>query len=484
MDDLGNDWGVSLISTDKPRRGTGASVACGEYADCSDRLKDEVAATFGDEFRLEKVTPSGSDAQLYALILATGGLFNDCMVACGSYVSGTNGGLQTWSTSDFDVHHGPSLVMHPRNVISSFTRTHTVGLPYHIEGTLTQSDLDEYEHRCLKELHVRVLLEKMHGAEFKTLLMELSLAGCGATLSDHALEMIGMLAEHHGFSITLDEIFTGGRTGTMLLVEQKPERFKRMVKYVTMGKWMQAGLVLVRNEEYIRLRELDDENSLYRFRLLSNRLNCKDILSSWKVVRSNLSNVKARREKVLNMLKLNKPSHQTWGNGLAIYGEFRRKDACRGLKNRLVPKIDDTVLERIPIQKKVPEWNRHTLNNRIIENVNAWVSLRELEGVGGPLSLRQVSRNFIEKIISSDDAGLHPFDVVPKVDIGNLFPGVDTNVCAQRSKVKKVATMCQQNGYLRNKRIGSRRIETYYLQPILFLPSNLVESPANKSEEN
>ena len=149
-------------------------------------------------------------------------MVHDCI---GSYISRSNAGLQNWSTSNFESMFGPSLVLSPDSIRFDFTRTHTVGLPYFLHGTLTNAKLEAYEDRCLQELHVRCLAARISNAPLKVLLMELLLAGNGGMLSDGALTRIGILARHHNFCIILDEIMTGGRTGTMLLLSQKPLEF-------------------------------------------------------------------------------------------------------------------------------------------------------------------------------------------------------------------------------------------------------------------
>lgn len=54
-----------------------------------------------------------------------------------------------------------------------------------------------------------------------SLFFELMLAGNGAVLSDRALNKIAILSRKHKFTIIIDEIMTGGRTGTLLLLQKK-----------------------------------------------------------------------------------------------------------------------------------------------------------------------------------------------------------------------------------------------------------------------
>ena len=46
-----------------------------------------------------KLTTNGLDENLYAVMSLTQGNTSGCLVACGSYVSGDSGPLQSWSTT-------------------------------------------------------------------------------------------------------------------------------------------------------------------------------------------------------------------------------------------------------------------------------------------------------------------------------------------------------------------------------------------------
>ena len=69
-----------------------------------------------------KLTTNGSDANLYAAMSLTQGHTSECLVACGCYVSGDSGSLQSWSTSALEIGSGPAGIISledPR--ITSFT---------------------------------------------------------------------------------------------------------------------------------------------------------------------------------------------------------------------------------------------------------------------------------------------------------------------------------------------------------------------------
>ena len=88
------------------------------------------------------------------------------------------------------------------------------------------------------------------------ILLELSLASNGATLSDRALSILAELAGIHGFDIVVDEIMTGGRTKRMLSTMDKPKNFQKSVDFITMGKWLKCGMVLSSKRQHTMLREL------------------------------------------------------------------------------------------------------------------------------------------------------------------------------------------------------------------------------------
>ena len=88
-----------------------------------------------------KLTTNGSDANLYAVMSLTQGNPSGCLIACGSYVSGDNGVLQSWSTSAFDIGSGPSGIICPEDQrITPFTLEHTIALPNFIEHTMCDDD--------------------------------------------------------------------------------------------------------------------------------------------------------------------------------------------------------------------------------------------------------------------------------------------------------------------------------------------------------
>ena len=169
-----------------------------------------IEKTTNQLFGLMKLTTNGSDAKLFAVTSLTQGNTSGCLVACGSYVSGDSGPLQSWSTSTFKIGSGPASVIGPEDPkITSFTLQHTVTLPYLIEGAMSYDDLRQYEDKCLEHLHILCLYNKVMKNKVTCILMEISLASNGSTLSDRALTILGELARLHGFGIVVDEIMTG-----------------------------------------------------------------------------------------------------------------------------------------------------------------------------------------------------------------------------------------------------------------------------------
>ena len=124
-----------------------------------------------------KLTTNSSDVNLYAVTSLTQGNTSGCLVACGSYVSGDSGPLQSWSTSDFEIGNGPSSIISLKDQrITPFTLEHTIALPYFIEGTMCDDDRRLYENECLEHLHILCLYNKVLKKKVTCILMEITLA--------------------------------------------------------------------------------------------------------------------------------------------------------------------------------------------------------------------------------------------------------------------------------------------------------------------
>ena len=365
-DDLANGWGCKLCSLSACQRRDKEGDTAGDGG--MSILKEVVRGTFNGQFELIKVATCGSDANLFAIVDATDGNLESCLTAAGSYVSGVVGWLQGWSTSGFATHQGPSVILQPKSVKSVFAKHHTIGLPYYISGVHDDATISAYEDDCLHELHIRCNVAKCNNLPIRTLLMELILAGCGAGLSNRALTRLAILAAHHKFNIVVDEIMTGGRTGTMLMVQQTPLCFQEVVVYVTMGKWMGRGLVLASKQELNRLKVMAEADDIPA-RGASVVAPCSQIKHFWTTVRAEYGLANRRRAKVLKKLKIDES--QAWGKGVMVYVPVRRTDSAGGLKNRLLPMLGDVGIDHVPKVKKLEAWSKTKICNIIMKGSRA-----------------------------------------------------------------------------------------------------------------
>ena len=204
-----------------------------------------IEKTANNLFGLMKLTTNSYDANLYAVTSLTQCNTSGFLVACGSYVSGDCGPLKSWSTSAFDIGSGPSSIISPEDQRTTpFTLEHSIAVPYIIEGTMCDDDQHKYENECLEHLHIFCLYNKVMKNKVTCILMEITLASNGSTVSNRALTILGHLAHLHDFGIVVDEIMTGGRTKTMLSKMEKPKIFQKYVEFITMGKWLKCVMVL------------------------------------------------------------------------------------------------------------------------------------------------------------------------------------------------------------------------------------------------
>lgn len=321
-----------------------------------------------DQFVFECVNICGSHANSWAIDDATNYQASLCLFAAGSYVAGDGGALQSYSTSEFAPGFNLATIVHPNQVKNPLARENTIPLPYHIPGVLPAQELREYEDKCLQAVHIHLCWAKMRRKPYKALLLELILAGNGATLSNRALISIGKLAAYHGLRLIVDEIMTGGRTGQMFLLLSKPPSFVSAVTHITLGKWTQMGMV------FLSTAWADQRKNLYPCckRGASTFLCGEDARIHWTTVKACLSEIPAKRDKVLEKLKLTEAD--VWGEGLLIFGPVRWNHP-KGLHCRYLPMIHkDTPIDSVrhALVSTARVFRKDT-NKTIVDAVKAWI---------------------------------------------------------------------------------------------------------------
>ena len=373
-DDFANNWGSSYVLIEHSRRRSNKRTLTDCYLSDDKQSEIELRSIIKDttkgQFSLEKLTPNGSDANLFAITSLSKGDTNCVLVGCGSYISGDLGPLQSWSTADFRVNDGPSYIYAPTcDDISSSARARTIALPYCIQGIMGTRGQDSYEDLCLNHIHKRCMYQHTLGQPVKVLFLELLLASNGSTLSIRFLERLGQLSTHHGFYIIVDEILTGARTNHMLLTMTSPKNFIDRVAYVTLGKWCKCGIVLVGRQFDI---ELEETKQSMDARGVTTGLSCSTPLPYFQKVQELLDTIPIRRSKCISKFP-SLTEGQTWGAGLIIFIPRRCMGTRTGTKNRLLPLLNNTPVDNF---KSVPEpgWSRCSVNHQTLRCVMKWTN--------------------------------------------------------------------------------------------------------------
>ena len=372
-DDFANNWGASYVLPDLRRQST-KRKAVDSYISSDKRSEIELRAiiknTTHGYFNLEKLTPNGSDANLFAITSLCNGDTHGVLIGCGSYVAGDLGPLQPWSTADFCVNEGPSYIHEPTsNDISVSARSRTIALPYCIEGVMGERGQISYEDLCLQGLHKRCIYQEAIGQRVTVLFLELLLASNGCTLSNRFLKRVGLLSKHHDFHIIVDEILTGARMDTMLLTMNGPKEFIDRVAFVTLGKWCKCGVVL---SGYHYDSHLQSSKNRMDPRGVTTGLNCSNPLPYFRKVQELLPTIPDRRTRCISKFT-SMSSHETWGIGLIIFIPRRCLGTRAGTKNRLLPLLNNTPPDNI---KSIPEptWSRASVSRRTLSCVLKWTN--------------------------------------------------------------------------------------------------------------
>jgi len=376
-DDLSNNWGVNLCNPGNQRRASILSPHRSLPRSAQQIIGDRsslavipgLVSAETEHFKFERVAVSGSQANNWCINDATQQNSNRCLFAAGSYVAGDGSALQSFSTSDFAPEWELAMIMAPHEVKIPCGRSNTIPLPYHIPGVLKPQELMKYEDECLQAIHIRLCWAKMRLEPYKAILLELILAGNGATLSNRALIAIAKLAVHHQLLVIVDEIMTSGRTGHMFYLLSKPPSFQAVVTHITVGKFTQLGMIFM-SKPWSEKRK-----KMYPFttRGASTGLGADLAVLHWRCVKQHLKDVPQKRANVLKKLKLKE--EQVWGAGLLMFGPCRY-DRPSALKCRYLPLIHaNTPIDSSGTNRKMMmprnEFRTH-VNTMIVNSINQW----------------------------------------------------------------------------------------------------------------
>lgn len=422
MDNLANNWGTTLVllsNHDMKKKNLNGAFSLFEAS---------VRRATGEQFTLEKITECGSEANLYAVNDACGGNTDGVLIGAGMYVAGDNGPLQAWSTTAFSIETGPTYLCQPKDA-TQYTKEHVIPLPYFIPcPDFHPIQREKYEDECLKQLHIRCLLNKLNGRPTRVLFLELVLCGNGSMLSKRALKGLGRLAKHHDFWILVDEVLTGGRCGTMLLLQQQPKIFRERVSHVTMGKWMDAGLVLV-GEGFKRSK--DKELKHLPSRGPSTKYDCTKSLMYFDHAFEWLMEAGDRRTQVIEaMCRKVKGlrASEFWGKGALLFAPVERIDSEHGLKNRLTPLLCSTPVDMGVNLVRRTQWEKSLVNAKIVSGIQVWLNFVTLHENTGP---RGYVRKCFCDLVSTKYKGKHPF-----VQTNELLKDLQKHVSKKSSKRK------------------------------------------------
>ena len=367
-DDLSNIWGTNLVNLTK----SDERIYGGYSKELElDEFKRIISFHFATEFILYNVCQDGSTANLHAIVDATFGNTSCCYIAAGSYVSAQDAVLQNLSTSEFALNSSFSLIRVPDLLDSPFTLQQIVALPYYIMGTMVDNDIEKYEDACIRVLHEKCMIMRIKGTPMKCIMLELMLAGNGAQLSDRALLQLAALSIKHDFRFIIDEIMTGGRTGSMLYLHKKPALFIERVSHVTLGKWIHVGIVLVSKLQHqqneLRKRPTSTPRSS------STSIDLGTIIPIWNKVVEQQFLTESRRKETIKKLKCKK--EEVWGDGCLIFAPCKNTTAWN-INCRYLPRLEKQTISA-KIKTNIDNTTTKTIiNELVVKAVNAWKDLQ------------------------------------------------------------------------------------------------------------
>ena len=367
-DNLANRWGCELVvggSSSSSR----TSITDGVKLSA---VQSAVMASTHGLYKYNSIHACGSIANQCAVDFATGGDTSSLLIASGSYAAGNGGSLQYLSTSTFTNDQILSIIKSPYDKsMDEKCRAQTVALPYHVPHKgLSERQLRSYEDKCLRQLERVLLVGRLSGKVYKALLLELILSGSGGELSDDFLSKLGHLLTRYNVTVIADEILTGGRVGpSMVISVGLPDAFRACVKYITVGKFLGAGMVVEQSSS-----QPSEQNG---YRGTSTTISLSAVHSKWRTVQERLDQgyIEKRRSKVLQVFGLNSCPDSHWGRGCLIFNCYARHEVQQGLKCRLLPRLDNVGIQKLSTKPK--ELNRSSICGLLMDTINDWISDRD-----------------------------------------------------------------------------------------------------------
>ena len=160
---------------------------------------------------------------------------------------------------------------------------------------------------------------------------------------------------------------TGGRTGSLLMLQTKPDAFLKCVSHVTLGKWINVGMILIskaRHEEGEKMKRVTSPRSN------STYLDLKPVVTIWNKVVSLIPSTEVRRQIVLKKIKCDE--NDAWGEGCLIFVPSKN-NTINGLKNRLLPLLDPwTPIDANISSPKVSLVTKISINKNLMNSINQW----------------------------------------------------------------------------------------------------------------
>ena len=274
---------------------------------------------------------------------------------------------------------------------------------------MSDDDLRKYENECLEHLHILCLYNKVMKNKITCIVMEITLASNGSTVSDHALTILGELAHLHKFGIVVDEIMTGGHTKTMLSTMEKPKVFQKSVEFITMGKWLKCGMVLgSKQQQTIRSNLLSKQLPCGA----STRINGNEAYTIFSEVVNNLENVDAWQPTFLTKCRVKETD--AWGKGLHIFIPGKREGILAGTRNHLLPLISNTPIT-VHSPKKCAEWDNESVNEKTVQGCCNWIISPQVGGLDEFGYIFKIICYFVHQASDWKDSYLQTEYIIKKV---------------------------------------------------------------------
>jgi hypothetical protein len=157
----------------------------------------------------------------------------------------------------------------------------------------------------------------------------------------------------------------------MLYLHKKPLLFIERVSHVTLGKWIQVGIVLISKQQSLRVQSIHRPTNVVRSS--STQIDLSTVIPLWNKVVIQLNITELRRNETIKKLKCKK--EEVWGEGCLLFSPCKN-NTLQNLKCRFLPRLERQDISSTNLKACSDTVSKTYVNHLVVDGVTEWRDLQ------------------------------------------------------------------------------------------------------------